>query len=155
MFPLFCIVFFPGYSEAVAGTRPDSVEDSARSALSFEILGKGLLGSLDFDYLVFEKVGIGIGISYIPSFDTHDLPAMTIVPLYGTYSIYSALLKHRAQLIGGIDLLSRSYVSLPDSEEYATVAPFVGLGYEYRQLNGFLFRFTGYLAALPGWGILP
>ena len=140
-------------AEPVASLRPNTI--------SVELLGRGGLYSVNYDYSIGGYVSLGVGFSYwsvstdaisntsgglsVTAPATSD--SITIVPIYT--NIYLSPDSHRPYLSLGVDIVSMSSSSGSNST-FTTVSgngvgPVVGAGYEYRGTGGFLFRLAPYL----------
>jgi hypothetical protein len=115
-----------------------------RHALSLELLGRGLLYSFDYDYLVTDDVAVGAGLSTY-SFTSGDSDArVTFIPVYANY--YFTPGEHRWFATAGVDLIHASgNVGQDEKVSGSGAAGILGAGYEYRGDSGFLFRAAPYL----------
>jgi hypothetical protein len=149
---------------AVPAGRPLGTETRVTypSVVSFEVLGRGMLYSVNFDEALNDDIAAGIGIGSV-STNLHDTDidgnaSATLVPVYFNY--YLRRTAGSVFLTGGATLIlnhaatkykdtSTGNLQIPSS----SVMPTFGAGYEYRTDTGFLFRVTGY--AIAGKSITP
>jgi hypothetical protein len=131
------------------------------NAVSFELLGRGLLYSLDYDRQVTDEVAIGIGYSqfgqgeYDKNGVHYDAIHITVIPVYLNYYLENSGTQ-RWYITGGLDFVSGTISSNGFSDTGSGVGIVAGGGYEYRSDSGFLFRATPYIVASTGgarlWG---
>lgn len=147
---------------------------SPKNILFLELLGKGFLYSVDYNRIVSDSISMGFGVSYTTLGATAILvstnASVTQLPIYT--NLYLTGNRHRSYLSGGLNIMSISlsagltqkvslsseaentgvntasvedFVNNLQVETNATLAlPQVGLGYEYRNPSGLLFRLTLY-----------
>lgn len=118
--------------------------DYRRNALSLELLGRGLLYSFDYDYLIHDDVALGIGASTYSFSSGTSSANVTFIPLYANY--YFTPGEHRWFASGGVNLIHASG-TLDQSEKISGsgAAGIIGGGYEFRGESGFLFRASPYV----------
>lgn len=121
------------------------------NSLSFELLGRGLLYSLNYDREVTPEIGVGFGLSFwkVGAHDAdnkhYEATRITIVPIYLDYYFYNNR-GNRFYVNGGLDMISAKFSDSAFTNDSDSGVYFVaGTGYEYRGDNGFLFRGTLYL----------
>lgn len=121
------------------------------NTISFELLGRAALYSINYDRMVNENVAIGAGISYwtlsVTTYSSSASRKFFVMPLYGNY--YFSPAPNRGFLTAGLDVVfasaqtagSSSNIRIAGSGAFATF----GGGYEYRNPEGgFLFRAAPY-----------
>jgi hypothetical protein len=126
------------------------------SAFSVELLGRGMLYSINFDQVVDEDVAAGFGFG---SVGTETGPNAVMVPAYMNY--YFQPTANSLYATAGVNLVinSNNVEDLQASTggivfPRSTVMPQFGLGYENRGDNGFLFRVAAYgilAKEIRGW----
>ncbi len=136
-------------------TDVDNVATERPNAISAELLGRGLLYSINYDRSINENIAVGAGFSYWSLSSYTSKASVLVVPLYGNY--YFSPDSNRGFITAGMDIVS---VSVEDHGFYSSdnyfaghasgVAAVVGGGYEYRGKGGFLFRGAPYLLAGSG-----
>jgi hypothetical protein len=123
-----------------------------RNAMSLELLGRGLLYSFNYDYLLKDNLALGAGASHY-SISSGDASAGAwIIPVYANYYLTGG--NHRWFATGGANLIFASGNVGDDKVSGSGVAGVLGAGYEYRGDNGFLFRAAPYVfvgKASGGW----
>ena len=131
------------------------------SALSVEVLGRGMLGSVNFDEVVSDEfaAGFGLGVTGTQFVDSalESNRGITVLPIYANYyfmpqagSLYLTagadvvLNKGDTRSVTGLPLRASSPGSVPFARNGSAILPTFGLGYERRTDNGFLFRMAAY-----------
>jgi|GEM_PF-3304992 len=113
------------------------------NAISFELLGRGILYSFNYDRELSQNFALGAGYVSYSATSGSSSATLTVIPLYANW--YFSPGPHRGFLTAGADLVMLS-ASLSGYQLGASgLAPIAGGGYEYRGPGGFLFRGTGYL----------
>lgn len=122
-------------------------------SINLELIGRGGLFSLNFDAMVSDSFAVGAGFGYVSisaSSGTSSASASaTFIPIYGNYYFNES--NHRFYATGGADLvilsgsLSSSSYGLSQSATGTSILPVVGVGYEYRGDDWFLFRVAPYI----------
>lgn len=113
------------------------------SALNLEVLGRGILYSVNFDRVMDDNLAAGIGFGTTSLVGTGNA---TMIPAYVNYYF----LKDSGSLYatGGATIAIGDDVDTAETKfgsiELNSVVPTFGLGYENRGDSGFLFRITGY-----------
>ncbi len=137
-------------SAADETTTPPAVETQStsrmlpRNAVSLELLGRGILYSLNYDYLIQDNIAIGAGFSNITLSAGTSSASATFIPLYGNYYFTGG--NHRWFGTGGMTLIHTTGKIDSESKVSGTgLAAIFGAGYEYRGDSGFLFRINPYL----------
>jgi len=133
------------YSEQnTAQQSVSSASDYRRNAFSLELLGRGLLYSFNYDYLVHDDVALGVGASTYSFSSGASNARVTFVPVYANY--YFTPGEHRWFASGGVNLIHASG-SIDQDEKISGsgAAGILGGGYEFRGDNGFLFRASPYV----------
>lgn len=130
--------------------------------VGLELLGRGVLYSLNYDRALDSRLSLGVGFSAY-QFNLLGINFTTaLVPFYANYYLGGPV--HRAFFTGGLNLLYvqaeifDAYYLDPHSarneydatENFAeargtTIHPSAGVGYEYRARAGFTFRGTAYI----------
>lgn len=125
----------------------DSVSRSnepRRHAVSLELLGRGLLYSLNYDYLITDDVAVGAGVSTYSISSGSASASAWLFPIYANY--YFTQGPHRWFASGGANLIFASgSVGGDEKVSGSGVAGVLGGGYEYRGDSGFLFRAAPYV----------
>ena len=131
-------------------SSPESIATERPNAISFELLGRGLLYSIDYDRSLSDSIAVGVGYSSwgvdATSSDgtTYAAATIRIIPLYLNYYFYNSG-GNRWFVTGGIDIISASF-DFDGFRLSGTGAVFTGgVGYEYRAHNGFLIRVNPYI----------
>lgn len=142
-----------------ASGSPYGAQSSPNTRMSFpgtvnlEVLGRGLMGSVNYDYAVSEDLVVGAGYAMAPTnFQRTSTSAdklALLVPIYMNYY----LAREGRSFYGtvGVNLVAnpnevRNLESMQGGLEFAahSIVPNFGVGYESRSDNGFLFRVAGY-----------
>ncbi len=150
---LSAILPHPSFAEHTRVTNPNSI--------GIEVLGRGLLYSIQFDRVLNDDLAAGIAFGAIATktaSGTDSGKTASFIPVFMNYyfareqgSIYAtagATLVTNASDLNG---LSANMSSLTFSSN--AILGTVGLGYENRSDNGFLFRICGY--GIIGTTIVP
>lgn len=123
----------------------NAAEASSRPhAVSVELLGRGLLYSINYDYLINDDIALGAGFSHQSYSAGNSDATVMIVPVYANY--YFTPGNHRWFATAGANVVHAS--GRVDSEEKVSgsgIGGVLGGGYEYRGDSGFLFRAAPYL----------
>jgi hypothetical protein len=131
------------------------IEMERPNTVSLELLGRGLLYSLDYDRQITKEIAVGGGLSAwsvgatTDNGTTYAAASVVIVPLYLDYYLYSRN-GNRWYVTGGVDFVSARFDGGGWKFSNSGLALTGGGGYEYRADNGFLFR--GALYLLVGGG---
>ncbi len=122
------------------------VRDSLRNDFGIELLGKALIYSLSYQYMVTRALGLEVGMAAAGG--SNDL--VVAFPVGGR--VYFSTKSNSPFLTGGaIVITSDSF-----DDDFGTTAGYLGLGFEYRAQSGFLFRGSVYsLVAEGGFWIWP
>lgn len=105
-----------------------------------ELLGRGGVYSLGYDYGFHEKVSVGLGISVL---SVNSVSAI-LVPVYANiYPLENTM--HRLMLSVGVTPVFASRDPGGSLVEGKGLGFPIGVGYEYRGENGFIFRASPYL----------
>jgi hypothetical protein len=143
------LVPFLGLSVGIA--RAESTRPTYPSVVGIEALGRASSASIFFDRMLDEDFGAGVGFGG---------GSISMVPVYANYYFS----KEQGSLYGtaGVSLvldLDRARGQKSAAAEWQvneSVIPVLGLGYENRSDQGYLFRATGYVAyadkTLKPWG---
>lgn len=138
--------------------KPRSVY--GRNFMGIEVLGRGVLYSLNYDRAVTSRFSVGAGLSYY-QFNILGINVdIGVLPLYGNY--YFGGERHRAFVSGGVSLVY-SKAEIRDAyfwndgvthgndisynyarSEGTSLNPNAGIGYEFRARAGFTARVTSY-----------
>ncbi len=150
-------------TEVGTGTNREPVSVRRPNTLSAELLGRGGLYSVNYDYSLGRFVSLGVGFSYwslstaatstsvgsinITSPATSD--TFTIIPVYT--NIYFLSDRNRPYVSLGVDIVSTTSTNGSNSTLSAVsgsgTLPVIGAGYEFRGDGGFLFRGATYVLA--------
>lgn len=119
---------------------------SRRNALALEILGRGGLYSLNYDYSITPDLAVGAGAAIYSS----GSASVKIFPIFANY--YFGGPNHRFMVTGGPTIVTASASVDTSTINGSGLAGTVGAGYEYRGDAGFLFRAAPYvnLGAMSG-----
>lgn len=137
-----------------------------RNTLSVELLGRGVLYSLNYDRLISPNIALGAGVSQYSFGYTNNgssKASLLVIPLYANM-YFNESFRHRVYGTAGADLAfasasgnTSSSSSSGSGTSYAVSAsglfPTVGFGYEFRP-QSFLFRLAGY-GIMGNGAILP
>ena len=125
-------------------SEPADSHEYRRNGMSLELLGRGLLYSLNYDYLITDNLALGAGVaSYSFSSGSANSSAW-IIPIYANYYLTGG--KHRWFATGGANMILASGSSGDgDRVTGSGVAGVLGGGYEYKSAGGFLFRAAPYV----------
>ena len=122
-----------------------SMATSHPHALSTEILGRAGLYSLNYDYMLNDKIAVGAGVATYSLNTTTDKVSTLVIPLYANYYFLGEG-SHRLFGTAGLDFVFASAKTEGDGViKGSGVAGVIGGGYEYRSDAGLLFRFTPYV----------
>jgi hypothetical protein len=117
------------------------------NAISFELGGRGLLYSVDFDRVLNENLAVGIGVGTVST--NNSTVGTGVIPVYGNYyfsesagSLFATLGANLITNAGSLSGLNSNVgnVQFTNSPIQLTF----GLGYEYRSDPGFLVRVAAY-----------
>ncbi len=158
---VFCgLLFF-----ASAVTTPRAHAENTRvtypNALSIEALGKGLLYALQYDRVISEQMGIGLGLGHVKTRLVPGANADVATSLLSAhFRFYFSQEAGSLYLVGGPTLVANgdavknrfAAVSALEFSDTPLLA-LAGVGYEYRSDAQFLMRITGY--AIAGKNIIP
>jgi hypothetical protein len=119
-------------------------DDYRRHAISVELLGRGLLYSFNYDYLIHDDIALGAGLSTYSFSSGNSTARVTFLPVYANY--YFTPGEHRWFASGGVNLIHASgKIDQNEKISGSGAAGILGGGYEFRGDNGFLFRATPYV----------
>lgn len=128
-----------------------------RNFVGVELLGRGVAYSLTYDRSVQPQIALGGGFTYYKlNFSTNGIDIL-LVPLYANY-YFAGNYNHRGFFSAGATLIyvkaeiSNTIINYEtntvwpyqSTAEGATLAPNIGLGYEYRTRGGFSTRLAAY-----------
>lgn len=123
------------------------------NAVSLEILGRGMFGTLNFDRVMTDELAAGLGVGTIPAITGIATGTATLFPVYANYyfmkdagSIY-ATAGITIALVTGSATFDLTGVSL------RPIIPQIGVGYENRGDSGFLFRAAVYALYSGTFGV--
>ncbi len=129
---------------APAANQLEANAEPRRNAFSLELLGRGLLYSLNYDYLITDDIALGAGVSTYSISAGSASASAWIIPVYANY--YFTQGSHRWFASGGANLIfASSNVGSDEKISGSGVAGVLGGGYEYRGDSGFLFRAAPYV----------
>ncbi len=116
-----------------------------RNAMSLELLGRGLLYSFNYDYLLKDNLAVGAGISNYSFSSGASSASAWIIPVYANYYLTGG--KHRWFGSAGANLIFANSKGFSDDSRVSGsgVAGVIGGGYEFRAASGFLFRAAPYV----------
>jgi len=115
-----------------------------RNGMSLELLGRGLLYSFNYDYLLNDNLALGAGVSHYSISSGNASAGAWILPVYANYYLTQGT--HRWFTTAGANLIFASgNVGTEDKVSGSGVAGVLGAGYEYRGDSGFLFRAAPYV----------
>jgi hypothetical protein len=118
--------------------------DLHRNAISVELLGRGGLYSLNYDYLLRDDLAVGAGVSTYSISSGGSSASAWVIPVYANY--YLTGQHHRLFVTGGANMIMASGNLNGDNQISGSgLAGVFGGGYEYRGDSGFLFRAAPYL----------
>lgn len=100
-----------------------------KSVINIELLGHGLLYSINYDYSICKHYGLGVGFSVV---GLHYGTSFATLPIYN--NIYFGGNKSSFILELGATPTRTTFLFLTDFR----IIPFIGIGYEYRKK--FVFR---------------
>lgn len=139
--------------------RPKSV--FGKNFVGIELLGRGIVYSLNYDRALNSKFNLGAGFTYY-QWDNGGLGIdMALVPIYAQY-YFAGYNKHRGFLSATASIIyvkaevRSNFFSYTDNSpsnllaraEGTAIAPNVGIGYEFRANNGFTTRLAAYAQQL-------
>lgn len=132
-------------SETTLSQSSDSAyTDYRRHSVSLELLGRGLLYSFNYDYLIHDDIAVGAGLSTYSFSSGTSNARLTFVPVYANY--YFTPGEHRWFASGGVNLIHASgSIDKDEKISGSGAAGILGGGYEFRGDSGFLFRATPYV----------
>lgn len=110
-----------------------------RNAMSLELLGRGGIYSVNYDYSFSKQLAIGAGVALYSS----GSASVGAFPVYASY--YLGENANRLMFTGGPTLVTASASIDSGSVKGSGLAGAIGIGYEYRGDSGFLFRAVPYL----------
>ncbi len=123
---------------------PADTPEYRRNGMSLELLGRGLLYSFNYDYLISDSVALGAGVANYSFSSGSSSASAWIIPIYANYYLTGG--RHRWFATGGANLILASGSTGGDDRVTGSgVAGVVGGGYEYRSDGGFLFRAAPYV----------
>lgn len=131
-----------------------------KNGLAIEFLGRAGLYSLNYDRALGSHVAMGLGFSYMDLGLLGVTGSVYLLPVY--VNVYTHQGEHRGFISGGLTLISGKIESDNgidlDAEEFslkialndianATIPlPMLGVGYEYRGVQGVLLRLSPYFS---------
>ncbi|MFQ5865286.1 MAG: hypothetical protein ACE5IW_08680 [bacterium] len=140
-------IFFVALASLLVMTLPDnSFAQSARTdhnSIYLELLGNGILYSINYDRMFSESICGRIGIMYIPTgeVDGEENVNVTIVPVTANYLVGKG--KHKLELgLGALFVFAdRDFDEQGGAVDEQGVAGTATFGYRFQPLNGgFVFR---------------
>lgn len=134
-FLAFSFSAFAYQEEETALTRPNII--------SFELLGRGVLYSFNYDRSINEMFAVGAGISGYSASSDGETASLFLIPVYGNF--YFSPGPSRGFLTGGLDIVAASATLAGDTVGASGAVPIIGGGWEYRGSGGFVFRLPGYI----------
>lgn len=126
-------------SEKSAATSSSSL---GKSALSVELLGRGLFYSANYDYNFIPNLAAGVGFGYMSATRNRIDASVSLVPVYA--NAYFLTGKHRPFVTAGVTFINATVSD--DNETFRGSGNVVTLGggYELRTEGGFIMRVAGY-----------
>ncbi len=129
---------------AAGQARAEHTRVTNPGAASLEVLGRAVLYSLNFDYVMGDDMAAGLGIGAVT---TKQSGSATMIPAYFLY--YFSREQGSIFATGGVTVMSSSLggqVSKAGNVGFDAnqVLPNLGLGYENRGDGGYLFRVAAY-----------
>ena len=121
---------------------PTASPSLGKSALTAELLGRGLLYTVNYDYNFIPNLAAGIGAGYISTTRNRVEASATLVPIYANAYLLTG--KHRPFLTAGVTLISAKLSDDNETLQGNGNITTLGGGYELRTENGFLMRIAGY-----------
>jgi hypothetical protein len=129
-------------------TPVDTVKEAVSdrpNTFSLELFGRALAYSVNLEHAFTERFSIGVGYSSWESTDWWDNydATITVVPVY--FSFYFSREPDRGFLSVGVDWIRNSEPGY-DRDPFSNngTAATIGIGYESRSNDGFLFRLAAY-----------
>ncbi len=120
------------------------------NALSFELVGRGLLYSFAYDRVLNERLAAGVGVGSVSTTSVGGVSvSATVIPVYVNFyfseSAGSLFVTAGAALVASASTLA-NLTSSAGSLQFSSspILPEAGLGYEYRSDPGYLFRIAAY-----------
>lgn len=127
-----------------SASEPAEPHEYRRNGMSLELLGRGLLYSLNYDYLVTDSLALGAGVANYSFSSGSSSASAWIIPVYANYYLTGG--KHRWFATGGANVILASGSAGGDDRVTGSgVAGVLGGGYEYKSDGGFLFRAAPYV----------
>lgn len=127
-------------------------EVSRKNAISIELLGRGGIYTINYDYAFGNDVAAGLGLATWSASTTGANVTLFIIPVYANYYFSSGA--SRPYLTGGLDIVTGSGALDTSTFSGTGAVAVLGGGYEYRSDGGFLFRAAPYIfvgAKLAFW----
>jgi len=132
--PAVAVAATPGESPS-----PPQSRESLRSDFGLELLGKSVLYSFSFQYMVVPQIGVQLGVSALGGSATEG----TVVFIPVGAKLYFIPKNGSPFVTGGVVVLTGTSDSGPLGSDTHTYG-YGGLGFEYRATGGFVFRGTAY-----------
>jgi hypothetical protein len=130
-------------SASAQEARPDSaLVGRARNAVYVELIGNGLLYSVNYDRMLTDHLSARVGASYLGARTDTESASLATFPVMINY-LTGARSNHHFEAGAGVTLLTASAEDLDDFEEagFDGIAGTATLGYRYqRPQGGFVFR---------------
>ena len=116
--------------------KVDGVAQDQPNLVGVELLGRGLIYSVNYERNLTERTGVGIGAAYWNIDKAH----ITIVPLHASWNPIGN--RHSLYLAAGATLINgREKSSLFDTAESGLLAAGTSsVGYQFRSAGGFVIR---------------
>ncbi len=136
--------FSPDNTVQSKSARNMNSNELRRNGMSLELLGRGLLYSFNYDYLLRDNLALGAGVSSYSISSGSSSASAWIIPVYANYYLTEGT--HRWFTTAGANLIFASSTAGNDSRVSGSgLAGVLGGGYEYRGNSGFLFRAAPYV----------
>lgn len=120
--------------EEEAEATPVIAKGYRQNAVTFELLGRGFLYSVNYDFSPIKELAVGLGFSYFGSGSAN----LILVPVFVNF--YPVGETHRLMLTTGPTFAMFSGKADSSSIKGSGVAYNIGVGYEHRGESGFIFR---------------
>ena len=121
-----------------------------------EALGPGILGSINYERMLGEKLSVRVGYGGITVTDEYDESiSVSAIPIGANYLMGN---NHKLEIGGGVNILNfTSSIDLLGLELDAGLTTFYGgVGYRYQKdTGGLIFRLNGYFLMLGEAGGVP
>ena len=157
----FIALFTAGFANEVEASEStpslvfenESTSSPQKHSITMELLGRAGLYSFNYDYLIQDNLALGAGLSTYSLSSGETRASTWVLPVYANYYFNQG--EHRFFATGGLSLISVSgQTSESNQIKGSGLGGTLGIGYEYKSRDGFLFRAAPYLMlgqASGGW----